>query len=128
MYRVHPCSLVSQQIALITKVSGRGSIKILDPFYSGSCLHWGMVVMTFACCRGGSEADNSCSGRKNKRPGEGIFFCPLSSWQEMERGLSSLHLSLHSKFLLELEGFVFVFLDHYNWTCNVLAASDCYSR
>lgn len=126
MYRVHPCFLVSQQTALITKVSGRGSIKILDPFYSGSCLRWGLVAVTFACC-GEEERQIITLWEKKQKTKRRDFFCPLSSWQEMERGLSSLHLSLHSKFLLELEGFFF-FLDHYNWTGNVLAASDCYNK
>lgn len=73
MYRVHPCSLVSQQTALITKVSGRGSIKILDPFYSGSCLHWGLVVVTFACCRGGRETNNNALGEETKDQEKGFF-------------------------------------------------------
>lgn len=106
MYRVHPCSLVSQQTALITKVSGRGSIKILDPFYSGSCLRWGLVAVTFACCRE-EERQIITLWEKKQKTRRRDFFCSLSSWQEMERGLSSLHLSLHSKFLLELEGFFF---------------------
>lgn len=128
MYRVHPCFLVSQQTALITKVSGRGSIKILDPFYSGSCLHWGMVVMTFACCRGGREADNSCSGRKNKRPGEGIFFAHYLLGKKW-RGVWVPSICLcTASFCWSWKVFVFVFLDQYNWTCNVLAASDCYNK
>lgn len=126
MYRVHPCSLVSQQTAFITKVSGRGSIKILDPFYSGSCVCWGMVVMTFACCRGGRKADSNCPGRKQRpvAPGRVFAHCLLGKrWRRgpspalvfaqqvsagVRRGLFSLH--------------------HYFWTCDVLTTSECYNK
>lgn len=75
MYRVHPCSLVSQQTALITKVSGRGSIKILDPFYSGSCLRWGLVAVTFACC-GEEERQIITLWEKKQKTKRRDFFLP----------------------------------------------------
>lgn len=70
------------------------------------------MVMTFACCRGGGKAgNNTVVGRKQRTRGSRKGFLPTLSLVEdgdsggglVMGGLSFLHLSLQSMFLLELE-------------------------